>query len=68
MKSKARSFIEGQMQSGIWVVLLGQGGELDREFVKDKSGIKAVVSRWASILDIGDTIKIESGESEDSHG
>ncbi len=63
--SKARDFIEGQMQKGVWVILLGKGGVLDRKFVKDKSGIKAVISRWASVLDVGDMIKIESGESEE---
>lgn len=66
--SKAQEFIEGTMKKGIWVVLSGAGGEIDSAFVKDKSGIKEVLSRWSSILDVGDTIKIESGESEDSHG
>jgi hypothetical protein len=57
---------EGTMEDGIWVVLLGSGGELDREFVKNKSEIKDVVSRWGSILDVGDMIKIEAGSSENS--
>ena len=64
--SKAREFLEGTMKKGIWIVLSGAGGELDREFVNNKSEIKGVLSRWASIVDVGDTIKIESGEREDS--
>lgn len=66
--AKASDFLkkikEGTMEDGIWVVLSGAGGVLDREFVKDASGIKDVVSKWSDSLDVGDTIKIEAGSSE----
>jgi len=55
---------EGKMQKGIWVILSGKGGELDKEFVKDNRGIKAVLMDWSSTLSPGDTIKIQKGESE----
>lgn len=55
---------EGKMQKGIWVILSGKGGELDKAFVKDNRGIKAVLMDWSSTLSPGDTIKIQKGESE----
>lgn len=55
---------EGKFKRGYWVILYGKGGELDREFVKDNRGIKAVLMDWSSSLSDGDTIKIEKGESE----
>lgn len=66
--SKARDVAsvlnEGTMKDGIWVILLGTGGVLDREFVENKSDIKKILSKWADSLDVGDTIKIEAGSSE----
>ena len=55
---------EGKMQKGYWVILSGRGGELDKAFVKDKKGIKAVLIDWSSTLSDGDTIKLKKGESE----
>jgi hypothetical protein len=55
---------EGKMIKGIWVILSGKGGELDRAFVKDNRGIKGVLMDWSSTLSDGDTIKIQKGESE----
>lgn len=63
-KDVASMLSEGTMKNGIWVILSGRGGEIDREFVEKKSDIKAVLSRWSSVLDVGDTIKIEAGSSE----
>ena len=55
---------EGKFQKGYWVILSGKGGELDKAFVKDKRGIKAVLMDWSSTLSDGDTIRIKQGESE----
>lgn len=63
---KLKRFLdEGKMKKGIWVVLYGKGGELDRAFVKNNRGIKAVLMDWSSTLSPGDMIKIEKGESEE---
>lgn len=64
VKEALERVTEGKFQRGFWVVLYGKGGELDRAFVKNKRGIKAVLMDWSSTLDDGDTIKIEKGESE----
>jgi hypothetical protein len=55
---------EGKFQKGLWIVLSGRGGELDRAFVKNNRGIKAVLMDWSSTLGHGDVIRIEKGESE----
>lgn len=64
MKKLEKYLGEGKFKKGFWVILSGKGGELDREFVKDNRGIKAVLMDWSSTLSHGDIIKIEKGESE----
>ncbi len=63
--TKIRKYLgEGKFQKGYWVILSGKGGELDRVFVKNNRGIKAVLMDWSSTLGHGDVIRIEKGESE----
>ena len=54
---------------GTWIVLSNIGGELDRTFVADKGSEGANRRAWQAalaemIVDVGDTITIEAGESE----
>lgn len=55
---------EGRFVKGFWVVLSNRGGELDSEFSPDQRGIKRILMKWASSLDVGDVIRIQKGESE----
>ena len=61
------------MTKGVWIVLSGLGGELDRTFVADKGSEGANRRAWKDALaeltvDPGDTITIEEGESETDAG
>lgn len=64
MKKVEKYLTEGKFKKGYYVVLHGKGGELDRVFVANRRGIKAVLIDWSNDLDAGDMIKIEKGESE----
>jgi hypothetical protein len=56
------------IMDGFWIVLSGQGGELDRFFVKTEEQIGPelavkLANDWV-VIGVGDTIKIEEGWSE----
>ena len=57
------------MNTGIWVILSGTAGELDRTFIvggqsegQQRAAIQAAIAAFT--LDVGDTITIVEGESE----
>lgn len=64
IREEIQNLQEGSFKRGYWITLYGTGGELDKEFTENRAGIKKIIIPWLRNIDDGDSISVDSGESE----